>query len=303
MTQQMLDPLLDSERLEQFLAQHHLSPLHRFGQHFLLDRGVLDEMVAASETDPTVPVIEVGAGLGVLTRALARQREQQAVGSSGQATKPLMAIELDRRLIPLLKKRTLDFSSVHVIHADILRVSVEKLLRTAHCSLPTPYDIVGNIPYNISGKLLEHFLAHTPRPRRVTFLMDAAVAEAISANPPHMSVRAVSVQVFAEPRLVRTKISPKAFLPAPAVESAIVTLPVRTQPRVSPAEEPAFFRLVRAGFSQKRKMLTNALSATYHLPADVAAKRLREAGIDARRRAQTLSLEEWLRLLRVWEPA
>ncbi|TSC71675.1 MAG: 16S rRNA (adenine1518-N6/adenine1519-N6)-dimethyltransferase [Parcubacteria group bacterium Gr01-1014_38] len=296
------DPLLDERQLARYLRQHHLSPLHRFGQHFLVDAEVLHALVQASETDPTIPTIEIGAGLGVLTRALA-ERRQQAADNRQQELAPLLAVELDRRLIPLLRERVRPYSSVRIIQGDILKMSLslEKIFSTAASRLPSAsYDVIGSIPYNITAPILEKFLAQDPRPRRLTVLVDQAVANVIAAAPPHVSVRTVSVQVFAEPSIVRDRIAPSAFIPKPAVPSAILALSCRTRPLVPPEDERAFFRLVRAGFSQKRKTLANALAAAYHLsPADAAA-RLRRAGIDPSRRAQTLAISEWKRLLHSW---
>lgn len=294
------DPLLDPQRLSAYLQTHHLGPLLRFGQHFLIDAEVLNAMVAASETDPSIPIIEIGAGLGVLTRALAERREQ-AGGDRRQDMAPLTAVELDRRLVPLLRERTKEFRSVRVVHGDILKISVQEIFSTTASRLPpAAYDVIGNIPYNITAPIFQKFLARPPRPRLLTLLTDQAVARAIVAKPPHMSIRAISVQVFAEPRIVRDRILPSAFIPMPAVSSAILAISSRTHPLVPTEDERAFFRLVRAGFSQKRKTLQNALAATYHLsPADAAA-RLRRAQLEPSRRAQTLSIPEWKRLLRTW---
>ncbi len=294
-----MDPLLDPSALERYLKAHHLPPLDRFGQHFLVDEGVLQDMVAAAYPDPSIPIIEIGAGLGVLTRALARARELNMESGTVHLS-PLIAVERDRRLVPLLKERVKEFPNVVVVEADILDLEPAQL-EIGNWKLGIGYDLVGNIPYNITGAILKKFLSLGPRPRRLTLLMDEAVARAITAHPPDMSVRAVSVQTFAEPRIVRRGIPPSAFVPPPAVHSAIVSLTCHLSPVISPAHERAYFRLVRAGFSQKRKVLANALAATYRLRPTEAADRLRAAGIDPRRRAETLSIEEWKRLLAVWE--
>lgn len=292
-------------------------PLHRFGQHTLIDRGVLTEVVAASATDPRIPVIEIGAGLGVLTRALASFR-QGAVGK-GQSAAPLIAVEIDRRLIPALKERVREFSSVQVSHADILSVDMERLLSTAHCPpcpakswrsksgagrsvVPTAYDVIGNIPYNITAPILKKFLAQDHRPRRMTLLLDEAVADVLVAEPPKLSIRAISVRVYAVPTVIRRRIPPSAFAPPPAVHSAIISLLTRPVPLVPAEDERAFFRLVRAGFSQKRKTLANALAATARLKPSEIAVRLRSASIEPTRRAQTLSIDEWRNLLRISPP-
>ena len=298
------DPLLDERQLTRYLRQHHLPPLHRFGQHFLVDAEVLHTLVKASETDPEIPTIEIGAGLGVLTRALAAARERSAT-KTGPHAAPLIAVELDRRLVPLLRERVRPYSSVRIVPADILSVPIHTLLNRDGVSPDTrgavTYDLIGSIPYNITAPILEKFLAHVPRPRRLTFLLDHAVAEAISAPPPQLSIRAIGVQVFAEPRVIRRRIPPSAFVPPPAVPSAILALSCRAHPLVPPKDEQGFFRLVRAGFSQKRKMLANALAAVFRLSSADAAARLRRAGINPERRAQTLSLDEWNRLLYAWE--
>lgn len=295
----MEDPLLDPARLSQFLRAQRLPPLDRFGQHFLIDQGVLAEIVAASETDPTLPVIEIGAGLGVLTRALAEARARKAQNTNRKA--PLIAVELDRRLIPLLKERVREFPNAMVVQTDILHADVRSLLPTPNTRHPALYDVIGNIPYNITAPIFKKLLTELPRPRRLTFLVDDNVAAAIAARPPDMSIRAISVQVYAVPEIVRRRIPPAAFVPPPAVHSAILTLSVRHTPLVPPEQERAFFRLVRAGFSQRRKTLANALSATDQIRPAEAAFYLRRARINPTRRAETLSLADWKRLLVTWD--
>lgn len=297
------DPLLDATRLAAFLRGHRLPPLDRFGQHFLVDPDVLADIVTATATDPRVPVMEVGAGLGVLTRALARAREERRKENGERSVAPLIAVELDRRLIPLLIKRTKEFPSVRVVQEDILRLNLARREYGSWKLEAGNYDVVGNVPYNITAPLLRKFLDHPPRPRRMTILVDEAVADAIVARPPRTSLRAVSAQVFAEPTIVRRGIPPTAFVPPPAVRSAILVLVPRARALVAPDEERAFFRLVRAGFSQKRKMLGNALAAAARIAPAEAAACLRRAGVDPARRAQTLHIEEWTHVLRGWDAA
>lgn len=297
-TPQGEDPLLDPRTLDRFLRTHRLPPLDRFGQHFLVDRGVLADIVAASDTDPAAPVFEIGAGFGTLTRELARTRQQAAV-QSRQAPAPLVAVELDRRVIPLLRERVRAFPNVQVLEGDILRTDPAAVLTAAGRAPSAPYEVIGNIPYNITAPILEKFLDRPPRPRRITLLLDRAVAEVLAARPPRMSIRTIAAQAYANVRVERDEIPPSAFVPPPTVSSAIVVLEILKKPRI-PAEPAAFFRLVRAGFSQKRKTLANALAATYRMAPAEAAARLRRADIDPRRRAQTLSMKEWGRLLGVW---
>lgn len=278
-----MNSLLDPSELAGVLRAHGLPPLDRFGQHFLVNADVLDAMVRAADSDPRTPIVEVGAGLGVLTRALARARAA-----------PIVAVEIDRRLIPLLTDRVKEFPFVHVIAGDILRLSPSSLPLGPSAS----FDVIGNIPYNISARLLRHVLSWSPRPRRVTFLLDAAVATRITATPPDMNLLAVSVQVFAEPTIARSGIPPSAFVPQPKVQSAIVRLDTRRVPLVPDGDAPVFFSLVRAGFAQRRKMLKSALGALWRCSAADASARIKAAGIDPTRRAQTLTIAEWLTLTR-----
>jgi 16S rRNA (adenine1518-N6/adenine1519-N6)-dimethyltransferase len=282
------DPLLTPRVLQQVLRKYHLPPLDRFGQHFLVDALVLQRIIAAADADPTLPIVEIGAGLGVLTRALAEAREAERPASSA----PIIALEIDRRLIPLLTERLKAFPTVRIIHGDVLHLDPQTL------DLETPYDVIGNIPYNITAKLLRHLLSWSPRPRRMTFLMDAAVARRVTARPPDMRVLAVSVHVYAEPMIVEMPIPPSAFLPEPKVASAIIRFNLRDEPRIPQKDRDAFFRLVRAGFSQKRKTLQNALRAFWRCAPAESATILNGAGIDATRRAQTLTIEEWYTLLK-----
>ncbi len=288
------DPLLDPRTLAALLRERGLPPLDRFGQHFLIDPTVLAAIVDAIDPAPDIPLIEIGAGVGVLTRALANKKQE--TGNRKQDLAPLVTVELDRRLVPLLKERVQVFPCVRVVQGDILRLTPQDLLESSlH---PHAYDVAGNIPYNITAKLLRHVLGWQPQPRKITFLLDHAVADRVTAAPPDMSVLAISVQVYAEPRIVLPKIPPTAFLPPPAVVSALVRFDVRPTPLVPREDTERFFRLVRAGFSQKRKTLQNALRATWRTPPVETASVLTRAGIDPGRRAETLSIAEWRALLR-----
>lgn len=290
------DPFLNPDELKRFLRERQLPTLDRFGQHFLVDREALEHIVRAIAPNPDVPLIEIGAGLGALTRALAEAREQGTrPGASRRA--PLVAVERDRRFIPLLQERLQSFPAVHVLRADILRQSPSTLL-SSDASEPLPaYAVCGNIPYNITSRLLRHVLSWSPPPTRGTFLLDAAVARRIVAAPPALSVLAITVQVVAEAAIVGDPIPGTAFVPPPAVMSAVVRLTTRPLPLVPPEEQREFFRLVRAGFSQKRKTLQNALAATWRQPPPRVGALLQSTGIDPMRRAQTLTIEEWKTLL------
>ncbi len=253
------------------------------GQNFLSDRRYLAPILAAAELTPTDAVLEIGPGKGVLTEALAAR-----VGC-------LAAVELDDRLIEPLRQRFADRPHVHIIHADILAHAPPALiganLQSPISNLPISYKVVANLPYYITSAVLRHLLEAAPPPSLAVIMVQWEVAQRICAQPGDLSRLAVSVQFYAEPRLVQ-RVPAAAFSPRPKVDSAILQLRVRAQPAVDAA--PAhFFTVVRAGFSQKRKQLHNSLAAGLGLDKATVQAWLTAAGIDPMRRAETLSLAEW----------
>lgn len=261
------------------LRELGINPSRQMGQNFLIDRQVLADIVAAGGVNAGETVIEVGPGLGVLTAELAA-----AVGPSGQ----VLAVELDRRLAAYLPTQFAGTPQVRVIPADILRTDPAELTGNA------PYVVVANLPYQITSAAFRFFLEHPHPPRRVTTLVQREVAERIVAAPPDMSVLAISVQFFGSPRLVRT-VPPEAFMPRPAVVSAVLTIDWR-EPPLPRARWRSFFALVQAGFGAKRKQVHNSLTERLRVPREVVAAALEAAGIEGSRRAQTLTLDEWLAL-------
>ncbi len=258
------------------LRAYGLHPKKSLGQNFLLDPVALERIVAAADLSPDEAVVEVGAGLGTLTRLLA--------GRAGR----VVAVELDGRLAEILREQLADLPNVEIVHGDILQVREFGFP-------PQGYKVVGNLPYYITSAVLRRFLEDEPRPRLMVVTVQREVAERIVAHPPDMSLLAVSVQFYGQPRLV-ARIPAGAFYPPPQVDSAVVRIEVAGQPAIALPEgisQADFFRTVRAGFGQKRKTLRNALSRGLGLPPDHVAAALAQAGVDPRRRAETLSLEEW----------
>ncbi|MEW5938595.1 MAG: 16S rRNA (adenine(1518)-N(6)/adenine(1519)-N(6))-dimethyltransferase RsmA [Chloroflexota bacterium] len=259
------------------LKTHGLRADKSLGQNFLQDPVALQKIVDAAEILPSDTALEIGPGLGALTRHLAA------------AAKQVVAVELDGRLLPALEETIRGFTNIQIIHADILDLDPAEII-------PVPdYLVVANIPYYITSALLRHLLETSPRPRRVVLTVQKEVAERVCAKPGDMSLLALSVQVYGEPR-VAAKIPAGAFHPAPKVDSAVVRIDLFPAPFIPAAQLDAFFDLARAGFSQRRKTLRNSLSAgTKKSPAKIE-ETLRAAGIDPKRRAETLSLEEWREL-------
>ncbi len=259
------------------LKAHGLRPRKSLGQNFLQDPSSLEKIVAAAEVTRSDTVLEIGPGLGALTRHLA------------VAAKQVIAVELDGRLLPALQETITGYSNIKVVQGDILEVSPAEIV-----SVPD-YIVVANIPYYITSALLRHLLETTPRPRRVVLTVQKEVAERICAAPGDLSMLALSVQVYGEPRIA-ARIPAGAFHPAPKVDSAVVRIDLFPAPFIPYTLLDSFFVLAKAGFSQKRKKLRNSLSAGMKKsPAEIEGI-LRSAGIDPQRRAETLSLEEWREL-------
>jgi len=264
------------------LRAHGLHPRKGLGQHFLTDPVALGRIVAAADLSPDDAVVEVGAGLGTLTRPLAEQAGR------------VVAVELDDRLVGLLREQLADLPNVQILHGDILEISD---FGFPHLG----YKVVGNLPYYITSAALRHFMERESRPRLMVMTVQREVAERIVAKPGQMSILAVSVQFYGRPQIV-ARIPAGAFYPPPKVGSAVVRIDVSEQPTVALSEgidEAAFFRVVRAGFGQRRKMLRNSLSGRLGLPPALVEKALTEAGVNPRRRAETLSLQEWAEAARV----
>ena len=266
------------------LDQYGLSPKQSLGQNFLSDEGLLSRIVAAADLSPDDAALEVGPGLGALTRPLAR------------VARRVVAVELDGRLLPVLESELAGLENVELVHGDVLELDPTDWFAA-------PFVVVANVPYYITGAILRHLLDGRPRPRRLVMTVQREVAVRLTARPPEMSLLAVSVQYYGRVRLVST-VKAGAFWPRPGVDSAVVRIDVDERHlfgAISPAQvlsnthEAAFFRVVRAGFSEKRKQLKNNLRGL-GLDDEAIAAALAGANIDGRRRAETLTIEEWERL-------
>jgi len=267
----MIDPA-DPDQLARLLRKHRIDLKHRLGQNFLIDTAIRDA-VAEAAGDASDEVIEVGAGVGTLTIALAGRHPR------------VIAVELDHRLIPALRQVVEGRDRVEIVESDILKLDVGALY-------PDGGEVVaGNIPYNLTGALIRKLLDRPPRPRRLSLVVQKEVAERWTGAT-GASLATVAVQVFATARLGFT-IPAAAFTPVPRVDSALVVLEVLEKPAVAVADMDAFFRLVEAVFQFRRKQLGGALGRITGMGSEAAASRLRDAGIDPERRAQTLSLSEW----------
>jgi 16S rRNA (adenine1518-N6/adenine1519-N6)-dimethyltransferase len=269
------------------LAAEGLAPRKSLGQHFLTDTRLLEKIARAADVTDADAVLEIGPGLGHLTRVLAQRAGR------------VVAVELDDALAAKLTKEFADAPNVRILQGDVLKLDPGRLMTERQGQIGTTpvfaYKVVANLPYYITSAVLRHLLEARVPPALIVALIQREVAQRIVAQPPHMSLLAVSVQFYAAPSVVMT-IPPGAFYPPPKVTSAVVRL--RLDPRQARGvEDPArFFEIVRAGFSARRKVLSNALSAGLDVPRETVAQVLHRAGLDPRRRAETLSVSEWIRV-------
>ncbi|NDJ60628.1 MAG: ribosomal RNA small subunit methyltransferase A [Chloroflexi bacterium] len=261
------------------LDSYQIHPKKSLGQNFLHDPNALEKIITVAELMPDDTVLEIGPGTGMLTARLA------------QAVRRVVTVEVDDRLHPVLDVQLATYRNIELIIADFLDTDVNALVKT------DDYIVVANVPYYITSAILRHLLEATPRPRRIVLTVQIEVAERLVAQPGDMSLLAVSAQFYAQAR-IKARLNPAVFWPRPEVSSAVVRLDTYPQPPVAVPSEQAFFRVVRAGFGQKRKQLKNALGDGLGLDAAAAAALLERVGIDPRRRAETLSLEEWAALTR-----
>ena len=267
------------------LRQSGLHPDKRLGQNFLIDTASLTKVIDAAGLQPQDTVLEIGAGLGNLTRHLAARVRQ------------VVAVELDGRIIPVLRQVLEPFPNVRIVQGDILSLSPSDLFQP---SIGGSYQVVANIPYYITSAVVRHLLESRPPPQRLCLTVQSEVAERICARPGDLSLLALSVQVYGNPRIA-ARIPAGAFYPPPKVDSAVVRVDLFPQPVIPYGQIDTFFRLAKAGFGQKRKTLRNALVNGIHQPASQVEKLLRTAGIDPQRRAETLSLVEWAALVEMQE--
>ena len=276
------DSLLAQTR--KLLRRFGLRPRKGLGQHFLIDGEVLELITQAAELNPNDIIMEIGPGLGILTRELAKRAGR------------VIAIELDSKLSDILKQALASFNNVTIINEDILRAEPAALLQKV-VDRPFSYKVVANLPYYITSPVLRHFLEASAKPKIMVVMVQKEVAEAIVAKPGEMSLLSISVQFYGEPRIV-SYVPAQSFYPAPEVDSAILRVDVYPQPALA-VDVESFFELVRAGFNVPRKQICNSLAQGLGLPKAEVLSLLVKADIVSQRRAETLTLAEWARLWQV----
>ena len=269
--------LINPADLQLVMKLAGLRPNKGLGQHFLIDQKALDQIVAAGRLTKQDTVLEIGPGVGTMTGLLCRQAGK------------VVAVEADRDLAQLLQQNQIGNLRVEAI--DVLEFNLE--------SLPPGYKVVANIPYYLTSHIFRTLLESANPPSEIVLLIQREVGERVVAEPGKMSVLALSVQYYAEVEIVGV-VERHKFWPAPKVDSAIVRLQLRKQP-VFAADTKKLFRLIKAGFGERRKKLKNALAGGLNVTSEYAGQVLHTAKVRAEARAQELSMEEWQRLYKVCE--
>lgn len=262
-----------------------IKPARSKGQNFLINEKIYDDIVAAANLQPDDTVLEVGPGLGFLTAKLAKK------------VKKVIAVELDDRLANYLQMGidSQDLDNIQIVNEDILRFNLDN-----YVSPSQDYKVVANLPYNITSIFLRQFLSMRHKPSSLVLMLQKEVAERIIAEPPDMSLLAVSVQYYAEPVIIRT-VKSGNFWPEPEVDSAIIRLSLRSR-SYSQADDKVFFRIAKTAFSAKRKMMKNNLAAGLKIAPKAITDVLITEGFDPKARAEELSLDDWLRLVAALRP-
>ena len=256
------------------LKRFHIRADKSLGQNFLQDTTALENIILAAEIQEDDCILEIGPGLGSLTRYLAL------------SAKEVTAIELDPDMLAPLRAVLTPYQNVRVVHGDILKTAVSEIIHKPD------YLVVANIPYYITSAVIRHLLESDPKPRRIVLTIQKEVAERICAKAGDLSLLALSVQVYGKPSIAAI-IPADSFHPAPKVDSAILRIDIYQESLIPNELLKTFFNLIKAGFGQKRKTLRNSLSSGLHIPTTESEALLTSAGIDFMRRAETLSIDEW----------
>jgi len=257
-------------QLKELLTKHDVSPNKVLGQSFLVNEKALQGLVEAADISKNDTIVEVGSGPGIITKALAEN------------AKRVIAVEKDKKLVPILADQIKEYANVEIVEGDILRFDPKK-----YGLANNSYKLVGNPPYYLTSRLFRTFLENiASRPSRIVLTIQKETAQKIVSDPPRMNLLSVSVQVFGKPRIVRM-VSKGAFWPMPRVDSAILVVEVYQKPITENVSK--FFKIVHSAFLHPRKQLKNTL------PLD----QLEKAGIEPTRRPQTLTIEEWVKIVDV----
>lgn len=279
----MLESVIASPEVVHYICKRFdIKMSKKLGQNFLIKRGIVDKIVHAAELTVGEPVLEVGPGIGTLTQGLA------------QSGADVTAIELDRRLLEVLDTTLASYNNVRIIHGDVLKLDVPTIMNHK------PFKVVANLPYYITTPIIMSLLESKLPIERLVVMVQKEVALRMVAKPGTKDYGALSVavQYYTEPDIV-LDVPPKSFLPAPAVTSSVIRCVLRDKPPVDVIDEKLFFRVVKAGFAQRRKTFSNTMKTT-GLTRDRIEELLAKANIDGQRRGETFTLQEFADVANAW---
>jgi 16S rRNA (adenine1518-N6/adenine1519-N6)-dimethyltransferase len=275
------------ERTTALLRRSGIRIKKNLGQHFLIDEEILELILSTAELTGRDIIVEIGPGLGVLTEELCRRAGR------------VIAVEIDNRLAIKLNRRLSRYHNLTVINGDILKIPLPELFTEAGI-VSSGFKVVANLPYYITSPVLRHFLESDLKPEMMVVMVQKEVAEEIAARPGKMSLLSLGIQLYGQAEIIK-RVPAECFYPEPAVDSALLKIVPHKILPVDITDTGKFFSFVKAGFSTARKQLVNSLSNGLGISKSDVQELLDHAGITARRRAETLSLEEWAHLWRVYE--
>ena len=279
----MIESIIASPEVVHYICKRFdIKMSKKLGQNFLIKRGIVDEIVKAADLQEGEPVLEIGPGIGTLTQGLA------------QSGANVTAIELDTRLLEVLDTTLAQYSNVTIVHGDVLKLDVPSIMNNE------PFKVVANLPYYITTPIIMSLLESRLPIERLVVMVQKEVALRMVAKPGTKDYGALSVavQYYTKPDIV-LDVPPKSFLPAPAVTSSVIRCVLRDKPPVDVIDEKLFFRVVKAGFAQRRKTFANTMKTT-GLSKDRIEELLAKANIDGQRRGETFTLQEFADVANAW---
>jgi 16S rRNA (adenine1518-N6/adenine1519-N6)-dimethyltransferase len=282
---------MSKAEIKNLFQRRQIKPLRGLGQNFLADKGALQTIIEAADIKPDEIVLEIGPGTGVLTLELAKY------------AKKVIAVEKDAKMVEILKETLKGFNNIEVIQGDILvalnpksEIRNPKQIPNYKLKIPKHYKVVANLPFYITAPVIRRLLEAKNPPKEIVLMVQKEVGQRICAKPPDMTLLAVSVQFYAEPKIV-DYISKKSFWPSPKVDSAIIKImPRRAVPQHDSGLREQFFKIVRSGFSHPRKQLINNLSTGLSISREQIKTWLQKNKVLPEQRAETLTVNQWIEL-------
>lgn len=280
-------------KTREILSRFQLTAKKSLGQNFLIDLNILGKIVAAAQLDETKGALEIGPGIGALTQQLAKRAGR------------VVAVEIDRRMLPVLRETLAPYGNAQVLHGDVLKVDLEELFREQFQGL-SGVSVVANLPYYVTTPIVMKLLEERLPLENIVVMIQKEVAQRMAARPgtKDYGSLSVAVQYYCEPQVV-AEVPRTVFIPQPNVDSAVIRLRLRKEPPVKVGDERLYFQVVQASFAQRRKTIANNLLTRFFTreTKPLLEKVLQEAGIDPVRRGETLSLEEFASLAQALQNA